>query len=123
MRIALALTALIALAGCGGGSGGGNTTAAAPVTAVAPPAGKQWSEVVEKTDEGYRMGNPNAPVKLVEYGARLCPATRFSWASAVSAQQTCPMRWTRSSGGAGFSRTTFDPISPVRSSDARSLRW
>lgn len=43
------------------------------VAAVAPPAGKAWTEVVEVTaDGGYRMGNPNAPVKLVEYGALSC---------------------------------------------------
>ncbi len=41
--------------------------------AVAPPAGKTWTEVVEVTpDGGYRVGNPNAPVKLMEYGALSC---------------------------------------------------
>lgn len=43
------------------------------VAAVAPPAGKTWTEVVEVTPEGgYRVGNPNAPVKLMEYGALSC---------------------------------------------------
>lgn len=43
------------------------------VAAVPPPAGKTWTEVVELTaDGGYRMGNPNAPVKLIEYGALSC---------------------------------------------------
>lgn len=43
------------------------------VAAVAPPAGKTWTEVVEITPEGgYRVGNPNAPVKLIEYGALSC---------------------------------------------------
>lgn len=74
MRHFLALAALAALAGCGGGTGaGGNATEAAPVAGAQPPAGKQWSEVIEKTAEGYRMGNPNAPIKLVEYGSRTCP--------------------------------------------------
>jgi protein-disulfide isomerase len=75
MRNVLALTALIALAGCGGGgSDGGNIAATAePIATIAAPAGKQWQEVVEKTAEGYRMGNPNAPLKLVEYGSRTCP--------------------------------------------------
>ena len=46
----------------------------APVAAVAPPAGKQWAEVVTVTpDGGYQMGNPNAAVKLVEYGSYTCP--------------------------------------------------
>jgi protein-disulfide isomerase len=40
---------------------------------VAPPAGKQWSDVITATpDGGYRMGNPDAPLKLIEYGALSC---------------------------------------------------
>jgi protein-disulfide isomerase len=46
----------------------------APVAAVPPPAGKQWTDVVSETpDGGYVMGNPNAPVKLVEYASFSCP--------------------------------------------------
>jgi protein-disulfide isomerase len=67
---ALALT----LAGCGGDKGNEVQAPDAPVTAVAPPAGKQWTEVVERTAEGgYRMGNPAAAVKLIEFGSRTCP--------------------------------------------------
>lgn len=82
MRFALALLPILALAACNGGtksgSTGGNGSAAvqssAPVAAVAAPAGKQWTDVVEKTkDNGFRQGNPNAPIKLVEYGSRMCP--------------------------------------------------
>ncbi|MEE4453748.1 thioredoxin domain-containing protein [Novosphingobium resinovorum] len=48
-------------------------TAGAPIAKIAPPAGKQWADTIEKTAEGgYRMGNPNAPIKLVEYGALSC---------------------------------------------------
>jgi protein-disulfide isomerase len=40
---------------------------------VAPPAGKQWSDVVTATpDGGYLMGNPDAQLKLIEYGALSC---------------------------------------------------
>jgi protein-disulfide isomerase len=40
---------------------------------VPPPAGKQWSDVISKTaDGGYLMGNPDAPLKLIEYGALSC---------------------------------------------------
>jgi protein-disulfide isomerase len=67
----------LALAGC---SKGADTAATAPtadtkpVAAVSAPAGQSWLETVSKTDEGgYRMGNPNAAVKLVEYGSRMCP--------------------------------------------------
>jgi len=46
----------------------------APVAAVPPPAGTEWTEVVSETPEGgIRMGNPDAPVKLVEYGSLTCP--------------------------------------------------
>jgi len=47
---------------------------AAPVAKVPPPAGKAWSDVVSTTPEGgYVMGNPNAPIKLIEYGSLSCP--------------------------------------------------
>ena len=40
----------------------------------APAAQRDWTRVVVATPEGgYRMGNPNAPVKLVEYGSISCP--------------------------------------------------
>src|SRR4051812_43521423 len=76
MRFALAFLPLLALAACG--SGGDNAsapvTSSTPVAQAAPPAGKQWVDVVSKTPEGgYVQGNPNAPIKLVEYGARMCP--------------------------------------------------
>lgn len=63
------------VAACGqGGAGNVSTEAAAPVAAKPAPAGTAWIDVVNKTSEGgYRMGNPDAPVKLVEYGARTCP--------------------------------------------------
>ncbi len=74
--LALALPALL-LASCGGDNkGAGNTTtaASAPVAGKAAPAGKSWTDTVTKTaDYGYRMGNPDAPIKLVEYGSRACP--------------------------------------------------
>ena len=75
MRIILALAALVALAGCGGDEANNSAiTNASPVAAASPPAGKAWVDVVEKTGEGwYRQGNPNAPIKLVEYGSRSCP--------------------------------------------------
>ena len=51
-----------------------NQTPAAAVNAAAPAAGSNWAETVSKTAQGgYVMGNPNAPIKLVEYGARSCP--------------------------------------------------
>lgn len=46
-----------------------------PLPAVAPPAGQQWTNVVTITPEGgYMMGNPDAPLKLVEYASHTCGA-------------------------------------------------
>ncbi|RYY23603.1 MAG: protein-disulfide isomerase [Sphingomonadales bacterium] len=47
---------------------------------VAKPAPTRWVNVVVRTPEGgVRQGNPNAKVKLVEYGARTCPScARFA---------------------------------------------
>ncbi len=73
MKYLVLLAALLAAA-CS--KGGDNAQQAAPVAAVTAPAGQPWTETVAKTDEGYVVGNPAAPIKLVEYGARLCPACK-----------------------------------------------
>lgn len=69
----LAIAALlIALGGCSKQDDG--LAPDAPVAAVAPPAGRQWTETVAATpDGGFVMGNPDAPVKLVEYASFTCP--------------------------------------------------
>lgn len=69
-RFALALLPLLALAACGKGP---DKSQAAPVAAVSAPAGQSWLDTVVKTEGGYRVGNPSAPIQLVEYGARSCP--------------------------------------------------
>jgi protein-disulfide isomerase len=77
MRAALALIPFAMLASCGGGNDGNSAapvTSSTPVAAIQAPAGKAWVDVVEKTAEGgFRQGNPDAPIKLVEYGSRTCP--------------------------------------------------
>lgn len=77
-RIALATTILplaLGLAACKKDDAtAGGAPSGAPVAKVSPPAGTAWSDQVEKTkDGGYRMGNPDAPIKLVEYGSLSCP--------------------------------------------------
>ena len=71
--IMLAATAALALASCGGG----DTTSAPkgePIAKVAAPAGKAWTDVVSKTEAGgFKMGNPDAKLNLLEYGAISCP--------------------------------------------------
>ncbi len=69
----------LGLASCGkddpsAAASGTPVVSATPHANVPPPAGKSWVEVVEITpDGGYRVGNPNAPVKLLEYGSLSCP--------------------------------------------------
>jgi protein-disulfide isomerase len=70
---AAALTLI--LAACGGG--GDNAQAPVqdtPLKQIAAPNNGDWTQTLVKTPEGgYRMGNPEAPVKLVEYGSLSCP--------------------------------------------------
>jgi protein-disulfide isomerase len=63
---------LILLAACGE-KAGDTPKAAGPVVAVAAPAGTEWvTTVVETPDGGMQMGNPKAPIKVVEYGSMSC---------------------------------------------------
>lgn len=66
MAIRLLAAALLLIVGAG------------PVTAQqARRAPANWVNVVVKTPEGgFRQGNPDAPIKLVEYGSRTCPTCR-----------------------------------------------
>ena len=70
----LALTSAMALALAACGSGGSEASLKGdPIAAVKAPEGKTWVDTVVKTEEGYLMGNPDAKIKLVEYGAVTCP--------------------------------------------------
>ena len=75
IRLALALAVLplaLGLTACGKKADAPAVTDT-PLAKIAAPAGKQWADVVSTTPEGgYRMGNPDAPLKLVEYGALSC---------------------------------------------------
>jgi protein-disulfide isomerase len=75
-RLAFALCAAplaLGLAACG--SGDDAPAAAEAVAKVAAPAGQQWIDVVAITPEGgWLAGNPEAPIRLVEYGSLTCPA-------------------------------------------------
>lgn len=83
----VAATMALALVACGKKDEG---SAAAPtsgeaIAKIAPPAGQNWADTYTATPEGgYRMGNPDAPIKLVEYGALSCShCAEFSEASAA----------------------------------------
>jgi protein-disulfide isomerase len=75
MKVLLGGAALaLLLAGCGDSTGGNQAAGnvAAPLTQIAAPNG-DWTQIVSQTPQGgYVMGNPNAPVKLVEFGSMTC---------------------------------------------------
>ncbi|MDQ3078123.1 MAG: DsbA family protein [Pseudomonadota bacterium] len=77
LPLLIAAAAIFATAACDADQG--NVTANAadiPVTAtpVAAPNNGDWSTIVSQTPEGgFVMGNPDAQVKLVEYGSMTCP--------------------------------------------------
>ncbi|MCB2061603.1 MAG: thioredoxin domain-containing protein [Novosphingobium sp.] len=75
-RFALGMIAVplaLGLAACGKSGENGEKLSGDPIETIAPPEGESWTDVVSKTEEGgYQMGNPDAPIKLVEYGALSC---------------------------------------------------
>jgi protein-disulfide isomerase len=76
-RIVAGVALALALAGCGKkdeGAAASGTPAASTAAAVPAPAGQDWTETVVATPEGgFRMGNPDAAVKFVEYASFTCP--------------------------------------------------
>jgi protein-disulfide isomerase len=68
LALALALTA------CGEATEGETgASASGEVEAVEAPDGQKWSDTVSKTEAGgIVMGNPDAPIKLVEYMSITC---------------------------------------------------
>jgi protein-disulfide isomerase len=75
-KTALALAALplaLGLVACGDKSAQEGVAKGEEIAKIAPPVGQQWADMVSKTDDGgYLMGNPEAPIKLIEYGALSC---------------------------------------------------
>ena len=75
-QILVAAIAILASGACNAekGNDAGAATTGAPAAAVKPPPGGDWSQVVAATPQGgFMMGNPNAAVKLVEFGSMTCP--------------------------------------------------
>ncbi len=74
LSLAVAAPLALALAACGDKTATDPSAQAAPVAAVPAPAGTAWRDTVTVTaDGGHMVGNPNAPIKLVEYGSLTCP--------------------------------------------------
>lgn len=76
-RLALTIFAAplaLGLAACGDTEGTEATISESePVAAVPAPEGAEWAEVTQVTDlQGHMIGNPDAPIKLLEYGSLTC---------------------------------------------------
>lgn len=75
IALAAALAPLaLGLAACNkSADSGAKAPDGSPIAKVAPPAGKTWAEVTATTPEGgYVIGNPQAPIKVIEFGALSC---------------------------------------------------
>ena len=77
-HILVAAAAIFASAACNAEkSSHSSGSGAVPAAAVKPPKGGDWTQLVTATSAGgFRMGNPNATVKLIEYGSMTCPHCR-----------------------------------------------
>lgn len=76
--LTLAAPLALALSACNGEDG--EIVAEEALAAVPAPDGSAWADTVTKTEaNGYLIGNPDAPLKLIEYGSLTCPAcARFA---------------------------------------------
>ncbi len=73
----LVAAAAIFASACNGDKGKDSSGPATKIEAVAPPQGGDWAQMVAQTPAGgFVMGNPDAAVKLVEYGSLTCPHCR-----------------------------------------------
>ncbi len=73
LKIPLLLLAVSALAACDSGTSTAASGAAATKAGAGATASRDWTEVVVATPEGgFRMGNPDAKVRIVEFASFTC---------------------------------------------------
>ena len=80
LRFALAAPLALALAGCGDNAEESASTdlEGEAIAAIAAPDGSTWLETASTTEEGgFVLGNPDAPLKLVEYASHTCGACAY----------------------------------------------
>jgi len=69
----LAAPLALALAACGSKEDSEGPPKGEPIAPIAAPAGTSWVDnAVETPEGGFRIGNPDAPIKLVEYASHTC---------------------------------------------------
>ncbi|MFL0356127.1 thioredoxin domain-containing protein [Erythrobacter sp. GH1-10] len=68
----------LALSACDSAPEEGGAPAGEPIEAIPAPDGTSWTETVNISEEGgYVLGNPDAPLKLVEYASHTCSACAY----------------------------------------------
>lgn len=83
----LAVSAAVLLAGCDGAASNVATANTAAPAVVLAPGARDWTQTVVATPQGgFRMGNPDARVKLVEFGSMSCGVC-----AQFSADSTAPL--------------------------------
>ena len=72
----LAAPLALSLAACGGSeTPEGEVAQSEAIAKIPAPAGQEWSDTARVTEyDGYVIGNPDAPVKLIEYASLTCGA-------------------------------------------------
>lgn len=71
--LGLLAAAPLALAACGDDAAPGEVAEGEALPAVTAPPGTSWTETVTVTPEGgFLLGNPDAPLKLVEFASHTC---------------------------------------------------
>ncbi len=80
LRFALAAPIALALGACGSGVEETGEIEGEAIAAIPAPEGTEWRSTAVMTEEGGTLvGNPDAPLKLVEYGSLTCgTCARFS---------------------------------------------
>ena len=105
----IAGSAMLVLAACSGsGEESAAPVAAEPIAAIPAPEGTSWVETAHVSPEdGYVMGNPDAPIKLVEYASHTC-----SHCAAFSQEAAGPMEAYVESGRVSYEirNQIHDPI-------------
>ena len=75
MAALIAAPLALALSACGGEEADVTTDVSGPIDPIAAPEGTSWTDTVTVSEEGgYVLGNPDAPLKLVEYASHTCGA-------------------------------------------------
>ena len=76
-HLAVAAILPLALAACGDKAPESAATPTATTAVATTPQGKDWTKVMVATPEGcFRIGNPDAKVKLLEFASLTCPHCR-----------------------------------------------